>query len=441
MTAERDVIQLLARLIQFDTSNWGDGRAHGEFEAAEWIAGLLESVGYDPVILAHPQHRGRANLVVRVPGHDRSLPALLVHGHLDVVPAEAHEWSVDPFSGTVRDGWIIGRGAMDMKDTCASVIASVLAMADQGVRPRRDLVIAFVADEEDMGVYGAQWLVDNHPELFEGCEAAIGEDGAIWTPTRSVEGAPVSLYPIACGERGALHVKLTAHGESGHGSRPTKVDAVHRMIEALHRISHHDWPLMLSDVVRAQIEQTAAAIGMRVDVSDNASVLRLIAELGEAAGALRYTIRATSTPTIVHAGYKSNVVPGVAHAEVDVRCPPGQEDAVEQTLAELIGPGVEWELAHRITGLESRFDNHWFGEMADALRRHDPAAQVVPMCMGGGTDAKAFSELGIQCYGFTPIMVDPLGRGPRAIHGVDERNSVVGLRAGQRVMQDFLTRV
>ncbi len=441
MVHSSDVIDLLSQLIGFDTSNWGGGRAHGELECAEWIAGQLEDIGLEPQILAREDAPVRANLVVRVRGHDSTLAPLLVHGHLDVVPAEAEQWSHDPFTAVVSDGWVIGRGAMDMKDMCAAILSTLLQWGDEGIRPRRDLVVAFVADEEDMGLFGAEWLVADHPRLFSGCRAAVGEDGALWTPVTHADGSTVHLYPLACAERGAMHMRLTARGDSGHGSRPTKDDAAHRLIGAVHRIANHEWPLAMSTVVREQLVQTAEAVGLDVDTDDEDSVLNLIDALGKAAGPLRYTVRGSSTPTMLKAGYKVNVVPSLAQAEIDVRCPPGAELAMSATLDELIGPDVEYEYGVQQNALEAGVDTTWYRAMKRAIEAADPEAVVVPMCMGGGSDGKAFARLGMSCYGFSPVMRDPDGRRPTGIHGVDERNSVIGLRAGQRVLRHFLETV
>lgn len=435
---DRDPIALLQQLIRFDTTNHGGGRARGETPCALWIADLLRQAGLEPIVLHRPDAPTRANCVVRVPGSDASLPGLVVHAHLDVVPCDPEEWSVDPFAGVVRDGYVWGRGAADMKDVVASLLATLLAWADEGVRPRRDLVVAFVADEEDAGAWGAEWLVAEHPELFAGCVAAVGEDGAWCVPVRAASGEVVRLYPVACAERGTMHIRLTARGTGGHGSRPSGDDAVHRLVAALGRIGGYRWPLRVSPVVRAQLEQTAAALGTTVDVDDEASIEALLDLLGDAAGALRHTIRASSTPTMLQAGSKVNVVPSVATAAVDVRCPPGAADEVEATLADLIGPGVEWEFTSHQLPVESDPGAAWVEAMRAAVAASDPDGVVVPSCLGGGTDAKAFAKLGLATYGFTPLGPDPEGRRPEGVHAADERTPVASLRWGQRVLRRFL---
>ncbi|WP_460765961.1 M20/M25/M40 family metallo-hydrolase [Mariniluteicoccus flavus] len=436
-----EVIEILRTLIRFDTTNHGRGNARGERECAEWIAARLREVGHEPVIVARDDAPERANVVVRVPGRDRSLPGLVVQGHLDVVPAEPEQWSMDPFAAEVRDGYVYGRGASDMKDACAMTLTTLLEWGREGVVPQRDIVAAFLADEEDQGAWGAEWLVAERPDLFAGCGASIGESGAYFTPVDHADGSTVRLYPIACAERGTMHLRLTARGVSGHGSRPTGEDAVRRLIEAVHRIATYAWPLALSPVVRAQLEQTAAAIGLEADLSSEESILALIDRIGASAEVARYTIRGSSTPTMLEAGYKVNVVPGVAYAEVDVRCPPGFHDAMETTLAELVGPDVEWAYTAHQPPVESPVDSEWFAAMAASVRAYDPEAVVVPYCMGGGTDSKAFAKLGLQTYGFTPLGPDPENRRSEGQHSTDERTPVAAVVIGQRMLRAFLETV
>ncbi len=179
MAERADVVSLLQTLLRFDTTNRAPGDAEGELAAATWIHDLLVGAGLEPLLLARDDAPHRANVVVRVAGTDPSLEGLLVHAHLDVVPAEPEQWSFDPFGGLVSDGYVMGRGAMDMKDMCAMTLAVLLDWAATGERPRRDVVVAFVADEETDGAYGAQWLVDAHPELFAGVAVGIGESGGV----------------------------------------------------------------------------------------------------------------------------------------------------------------------------------------------------------------------------------------------------------------------
>lgn len=431
-----DVAALCAELIRFDTTNFGEGNSRGERDAALYIHELLQGAGYEPELLGpDPQ---RCSVVVRVAGSEPALPALLVHAHLDVVPAEPEQWSFDPFAGKIADGYVYGRGASDMKDMVAMALVTLLNWAQAGTRPRRDIVVAFVADEEDKGDYGALWLAAEHPELFAGVEAAIGESGGMATVLADVDGAPVHLYPVAVAERGTLHIRVRATGTSGHGSRPVDKNAVKTLVSALERVGNYHWPLTITPVVRAYIEGTTAALGFTADLTSEGGVQAAVTAMGEAGTVASVTVRCSSTPTVLRAGYKVNVIPGVAEADIDIRALPGTEEDTMATIDRLLGEGITREFLSYQPPTASSPDSPWFTAMAAALRRHDPAAVVVPYCMGGGTDAKAFAPLGISCYGFSPLGADPDGRSVAGVHGIDERVPVHSLRTGQLILEDFL---
>jgi len=440
---EPEVVALLRAMVGFDTTNWGRGRSRGETPLARWVVGQLRAVGFEPLLLARPDAPERANVVLRVRGTDPALPGLVVHAHLDVVPAEPADWSVDPFAGTVADGYVWGRGASDMKDMAAMTLATLLHWGRTGTRPRRDVVVAFVADEEDRGEYGAEWLVDTRPDLFAGTAAAIGESGGEFRELRSAgadpAAPPVRCYPVAAGERGTMHLRLTATGTAGHASRPGADNPVVVLLDALHRLAHHRWPLHLAPVVRAQLGTLAEALGVAVDLDSDAGVEAALELLGESADPARWTSRASSTPTVLEAGYKVNVIPGSASAEVDVRCPPGYDDALLAALPGLLGDGVEHTFTSFQRPVEAPVDGPWFAAIRAAVLRADPDAVVVPTCMAGGTDAKAFARLGLHCYGFAPLGEDPDGRQAAGVHGVDERVPVASLLWGAAVLADLLT--
>ncbi|EHR61298.1 M20/M25/M40 family metallo-hydrolase [Saccharomonospora cyanea] len=431
MTA--DVVDLCAQLIRIDTTNHGAGDARGEREAAEFCGTTLADAGLQPTILESAPRR--ANVVTRVPGDNPDLPPLLIQGHLDVVPADAGEWTVDPFSGTVADGYVWGRGAVDMKDFCATVLAAVHSLATTGRRPRRDIVLAFVADEEDRGEHGAHWLTTHHPDLFADCAAAISESGGYTYHVRATDGRKIRLYPIGTAERGTAHLKLTARGRAGHGSRRNDANAVTRLVTALHALAAHDWPVVLTPTVEAFLQRTGKALGVDIDLHDIDTTLD---RLGDAAPLVESTVRNSVTPTVLTAGYKVNVIPGTAEARVDGRVLPGTEDTLLSQVDALIGPDVEREFLSRSLPVQAPVDSPWFDAMSNALHSQDPDAVVVPYCLGGGTDAKAFSQLGIDCYGFAPLWL-PEGFDYRAMaHGVDERVPVEGLRFGTRVLEHLL---
>ncbi|MER6113953.1 M20/M25/M40 family metallo-hydrolase [Streptomyces hirsutus] len=423
-----EVVTFTSDLIRIDTTNRGGGDCR-ERPAAEYAAERLAGAGLEPVLLERTP--GRTNVVARLAGTDPTADALLVHGHLDVVPAEAADWSVHPFSGEVRDGVVWGRGAVDMKNMDAMILAVVRAWARQGVRPRRDIVIAFTADEEASAEDGSGFLADRHPELFEGCTEGISESGAYTVH----DGSGRQLYPIAAGERGTAWLKLTARGRAGHGSKVNLDNAVTRLAAAVARIGEHEWPLRLTPTVRAALTELAALYGIDPDLSD---VDTLLAKLGPAAKLVEHTLRNSSNPTMLDAGYKVNVIPGQAEAYIDGRILPGGEDDFRATLDRLTGPDVDWEFHHREPALQSPVDSTTFARMRAAVQEFAPEGHPVPYCMSGGTDAKQFSRLGITGYGFAPLKL-PEGFDYQALfHGVDERVPVEALHFGVRVLDRFL---
>jgi acetylornithine deacetylase/succinyl-diaminopimelate desuccinylase-like protein len=430
--AEREVVAFAADLIRIDTTNRGGGDCR-ERPAAEYVAERLADAGLDPILLESAP--GRANVVARIAGQDPSAGALLAHGHLDVVPAEPADWARHPFSGEIADGVLHGRGAVDMKNADAALIAAVRHLARTGVRPRRDIVLAFTADEEDTAAYGAGWLVQNRPDLFDGCTEGISESGAFTFHA----GNGVRLYPVASAERGTAWLKLTARGRAGHGSKANPDNAVAKIASAVARISAYQWPVRLIPTVRAAIDAIARAVGVEPGtLSDEGSVAETLGRIGPAAALVGNTIRNSANPTMLAAGYKVNVIPAEATACVDGRVLPGYGDEFAAVLDELTGPDVRWEYLHREVPLEAPLDAPVMGVMAAALLAEDPGGTVVPHCMSGGTDAKQFSRLGIAGYGFTPLLLPEGFDYYEMFHGVNERVPVAALEFAVRVVTRFL---
>jgi acetylornithine deacetylase/succinyl-diaminopimelate desuccinylase-like protein len=432
--ADDEVVEFTSDLIRIDTTNRGGGDCK-ERPAAEYVAQKLAEVGVDARILESAP--GRANVVARIAGSEAGRNALLVHGHLDVVPAEPADWSVPPFSGEIRDGVVWGRGAVDMKNMDAMVLAVVRSWVRQGRRPLRDVIIAFTADEENSAAYGSQWLVANHPDLLDGCTEGISESGAYTFHA----GNGVRIYPIAAGERGTAWLRLTARGRAGHGSKVNRNNAVAALAGAVARLGAHRWPVRLTPTVRAALVEIAAVLGVEIDDPDapGFDVDDVLGRLGPAAVLVENTVRNSANPTMLSAGYKVNVIPATATAQVDGRVVPGGEAEFRATLDQLTGPSVDWEYTHREIPLEAPVDSPTFAAMRAAVLAEDPGAHAVPFCMGGGTDAKQFSRLGVTGYGFSPLKL-PTGFDYNALfHGVDERVPVDALRFGVRVLDRFLT--
>ncbi len=402
--------------------------ARGSGPLRSYVAALLADVGLEAELMESAP--GRTSVVTRWQGRDPGRPALVVHGHLDVVPARAEDWRVDPFSAAELDGCIWGRGAVDMKDMDAMVLATVREMARAGRRPARDIVLAFFADEEAGGDYGASWVVRNRPELFSGATEAISEVGGF-----SVELQGRRAYLVQTAEKGLAWLRLVAHGRAGHGSLINDDNAVTKLCAAVARIGAHPWPLALTPTVRDFLAGVEEITGVPVRVDDPDA---LVATLGSTARFVGATLRNTSSPTVLEAGYKHNVIPGAATALVDCRFLPGHEESLMATVRELAGPGVDVEVAQHGVALEAPASGQLWDAMSSALRAEDPEASVLPYCLSGGTDNKSLSELGITGYGFAPLRLPPDLDFSGMFHGVDERVPLDALRFGVRVMRNFL---
>ncbi|WP_150462588.1 M20/M25/M40 family metallo-hydrolase [Nesterenkonia ebinurensis] len=425
---ENNVVEFCRNLIRFDTQNWGEGKSNGERDAAEYCADIMRQAGLEPEL--YERKPGRTNVVARMQGSDPEAGALVVHGHLDVVPAQAADWQVDPFAAEIVDGMIWGRGAVDMKDMDAMILASLLQMAKDGHQPKRDIIFAFFADEEDNGGYGARWLTDTHPEVFDGATEAISEVGGF-----SADIAGTRTYLIQTAEKGIHWTKMIAHGTAGHGSAIHRDNPVVHLAEAVAAIGAHQWPIEYTKTTRALFEQLAEVTGIPFNPEDPSE---LIEASGSAGKFIAATLRNTSNPTLLAAGYKHNVVPGQAEALVDARTLPEQDEKVAATLRELAGQNVEFQLMNEGPALEVPFSGTLVEQMIQALKEEDPEAVVVPYMLGGGTDNKHLAKLGITGYGFAPLQLPADLDFTGMFHGVDERVPVESLKFGARTLHRFL---
>lgn len=432
-----EVVELVSSLIRFDTSNTGDpATTKGEGDCARWVQARLEEVGYECEYLeAGAPNRG--NVFARLAGADRSRGALMIHGHLDVVPAEPADWSVHPFSGAVSDGYVWGRGAVDMKDMCGMMIAVARHFKRAGIVPPRDLVFAFVSDEEHGGTYGADWLVNNRPDLFDGVTEAIGEVGGFSLTVPRRDGGERRLYLIETAEKGLSWMRLTARGRAGHGSMVHDDNAVTAVAEAVAKLGRHQFPLVLSDTVHQFLTAVAEETGYSFDV-DSPDLDGTIAKLGGIARIVGATLRDTANPTMLKAGYKANVIPQTAEAMIDCRVLPGRKEAFEREVDALIGPDVVRSWERDLPSYETTFDGDLVDQMNASLLALDPDARTVPYMLSGGTDAKSFQRLGIRCFGFIPLRLPPELDFAALFHGIDERVPVDALEFGANVLQHFL---
>lgn len=424
-----EAVEICGDLIRFASVNDGTGRGKGEREAAEYVAAKLAEVGLEPQLFESATNR--TSVVARIPGEDPSRDALLIHGHLDVVPAEPKEWTYDPFAGEVADGCLWGRGAVDMLDMDAMTLAVVRDRMRTGRKPPRDVVVAFVADEEAGGVFGAQWLVENQPQLFEGCTEAISEVGGFSLSVND----DARLYLIECAQKGMAWMRLTAEGTAGHGSMTSTDNAVTKLCEAVARIGSHDFPVHVTKTVRAFLDAASDSFQIELDPDDMEAT---VAKLGPLARIVGATLRNTANPTMLDAGYKHNVIPGTAHAMIDGRFLPGFEKEWEAEIDAAIGPGITREYVHYDIALETEFEGALVEAMSSALKAEDPGARAVPYMLSGGTDAKSFSRLGMRCFGFAPLRLPADLDFSGMFHGVDERVPLDALAFGTRVLDRFL---
>ncbi len=427
-TPEDEVVEICRDLIRIPSVNRGDGSGPGERAAAEYVMASLAEVGIQGTL--YESAPGRASVIARIAGTDPDRDALLVHGHLDVVPAIADQWKVDPFSGEVADGCVWGRGAVDMKDMDAMILAVIRERSRAGRPPNRDLVLAFLADEEAGGRFGGHWLVDHHPDVFEGCTEAIGEVGG-FSLTVSDD---LRLYLVETAEKGIAWMKLTATGRAGHGSMINHDNAVTDLCEAVARLGRHQFPIRVTKTVRTFLGEVSDALGIELDADDMEAT---VARLGALSTIIGATLRNTVNPTMLEAGYKHNVIPGEAHAFVDGRFLPGFEDEFFAQVDEVLGPDITREFVIHDIALETDFDGALVDAMCASLQAEDPAARAVPYTLSGGTDAKAFSRLGIRCFGFAPLQLPPDLDFAGMFHGVDERVPVDSLQFGVRVLDRF----
>ncbi|MEU6369761.1 M20/M25/M40 family metallo-hydrolase [Streptomyces sp. NPDC046931] len=429
VTGEDEVVDLCRELIRIDTSNYGDHSGPGERRAAEYVAEKLAEVGLEPQIFE--SHKGRASTVARIEGEDPSRPALLIHGHTDVVPANAQDWTHHPFSGEIADGCVWGRGAVDMKDMDAMTLAVVRDRLRSGRRPPRDIVLAFLADEEAGGTYGARHLVDHHPGLFDGVTEAISEVGGFSFTVNEQR----RLYLIQTAEKGMHWMKLTVAGTAGHGSMIHRDHAITELSEAVARLGRHRFPVRVTKTTRAFLDELGDALGTELDPEDMESTL---AKLGGLAKLIGASLRNTANPTQLNAGYKVNVIPGEATAHVDGRFLPGFEEEFLADLDRILGPRVRREDLHSDKAVETTFDGALVEAMQSALLAEDPGAKAIPYMLSAGTDAKSFDELGIRGFGFVPLKLPPELDFAGMFHGVDERVPVDALKFGVRVLDRFI---
>lgn len=416
-----EVVQLCQDLIRFDTSN----PTSSERAAADYVVARLTEVGLATTLVE--SEPGRASVFARIEGTDQSRPALLLHGHLDVVPADPREWTVPPFAGEIIEGQLWGRGAIDMKDFDAAILAVARHLARTGERPARDVVFGFLADEEGGGRLGSHWLVENRPDLLDGVGEAITEGGGVSFDL----GNGKRLYPIECAQRGQAWLRLVATGRAGHGSSPNDQNAVTDLAESLARIGRHRFPIRLIDPVRQLLERAAEALEVEFDPADVEGSLERMGPVRELVNVI---LRNSANPTMLSGGYQVNVIPGRAEGVVDGRFLPDGEQDLLDAIDSLLLPSVQREFIHRDIAFAHELTGPLAEAMSAAVVAEDPDGIPTPYCNAGGTDNKALAELGIRGFGFKALQIPAELPYNRLFHGVDERIPLESLRFSARVL-------
>ena len=428
---EDEAVLLCQELIRFPSVNHGEGLGD-EKAIAQYVANKLSEVGIKSELIESAPNR--VNVVAKIAGSDTTRPGLVLHGHLDVVPVTAEDWSVEPFSGQIKDGFIWGRGAVDMKDMDAMMLATVRMWKRIGYQPPRNILLIFFADEEASGTYGSRWLVKNRPELFAGYSEAVSEVGGF---SVTITGNR-RLYLVEAAQKGIQWLKLSAKGTAGHGSFINTDNAVTKIGKAVARIGDYEWPQIETKTSGLLFRKIAELTG---DVYDRSNVKPLLKHLGKASKMIGATISNTANPTMLEAGYKANVIPQSASAVIDGRFLPGHEDQLHETIKKLAGDDVEVEVLTRDIALEAEFSGQLVEAMCNAIQKEDAEGIPVPYLMSGGTDNKALSDLGIIGYGFSPLRLPDDLDFFSLFHGVDERVPVEGIKFGVRVLYEFLENV
>ncbi len=433
-----EVTGYLQELIRIDTTN----PPGNEIEAAEYIAGVLRQQGYHPLITESAP--GRGNVTARLPGGPES--PLLLLGHTDVVAAQPSMWTYPPFGGELHDGYVWGRGALDMKNMVAAELMVMLLLKRQRIGLNRDIIFAATADEEaGKGNHGPGWLLDNHPQQIE-APYILTEGGG-----HDIRVGDRHFYTCQTGQKGICRMRIKAHGQPGHGSMPNDENAVLRLCRAVAALGRIELPMHSSTTLQAFIEGIAAGQDARMtqllrDVLDperSANALQQLPLDADFKAQLRALLRNTAAVTMLSAGSKINIIPGEAIAWIDGRLAPGQTQ--ESFIAELrpcIGEDIEIEVDQYSPPIEAGADTELYRTIVEVMGRHDPKASVIPTLSTGGTDAKHICPRcpETQVYGFMPYRQAPGEEEMRLIHGHDERTSVENLLFATQVLYEIVCR-
>ncbi|MBL8064216.1 MAG: M20/M25/M40 family metallo-hydrolase [Anaerolineales bacterium] len=437
MTAKQNIyehpVEILQRLIQFNTTN----PPGNEAACVIYIRELLSEAGIESTLLAKDPNR--PNLIARLPGQGKA-PPLLLYGHVDVVTTENQPWQQPPFEGKLIDGYVWGRGALDMKGGVAMMVSAFLRANAEGLNPPGDIVLAIVGDEEAGGDFGAKFLVEEHPELFKGIKHAIGEFGGF---TLSVGGK--RFYPIMIAEKQICWMKASVHGQGGHGSMPVKKGAMAQLSQLLKALDENDLPIHVTPPARMMVEAMASALGgaqgLLLGQLANPTLTDLILKtLGDRGRTFYPLFRNTVSPTILQGSTKVNVIPSEISVELDGRLLPGQkpEDMLRELRA-IVGKDVQLDVLQFEPG-PSEPDMTMFNTLAGILKEADPEGIPIPLLLSGVTDGRFFSQLGIQTYGYLPMTLPEDFNFANVIHAADERVPAAAIEFGAQMIYKALGR-
>jgi acetylornithine deacetylase/succinyl-diaminopimelate desuccinylase-like protein len=424
-------VELLQRLIRFDTTN----PPGNEAECIFFIKGLLNDAGIEATILAQAQDR--PNLIARLPGQGNASP-LLLYGHVDVVTTENQNWQHPPFEGEVADGFVWGRGALDMKSGIAMMLAAFLRAKAENLKLPGDVILTIVGDEETLGGLGAKFLVENHAELFDGVRYAIGEFGGF-----SFHIGKRRFYPIMVGEKQACWIKATVRGPGGHGSLPVRGGAMARLSKLLQQLDKHRLPVHITPTVQTMFKTMASGLGgltglMLGQLTKSKLTNSVLNLLGARGRVFDPVLHNTVSPTVLHGSDKINVIPSEVSVELDGRLLPGyRPDDLIAELRDIVGNDVEFEVFNYQPG-PAEPDMGLFDTLADILRKADPDGVPLPLLLTATTDGRFFSRLGIQTYGFLPMRLPKDFNFTQTIHAADERIPVEAVGFGTNAIYELL---
>lgn len=434
---ENEALDHLKELIKIPTVN----PPGGEKPAALYIAEVLRKDGLEPELFDSDDNR--SNVVARLSGSGEK-PPILLNGHLDVVAVEKEHWTMEPFGAEEKDGYLYGRGAVDMKNMVAMSLMCMLILKRSGIVPKRDIIFAGVADEEAGGRYGSRFMVENHPDKVR-AEYSISEMGGF-----SMEMDGVRFYLVQVAEKGMAWLKVRTKGDPGHGSMPDPDSALIKAAEIARKLGKTNLPQHNVEAVIKFVEIMSANLKfpknqvfkMLLKPGVSGPLLNKVMPDKGTAMAFSAMLHNTANPTVIRAGEKTNVIPSSAELEVDGRILPGYntDDFIKEVRA-LIGPEPEIEVMRELTPTEAPSDDPIFGIMSETLKKHDPGCVVVPNLVTGFTDASHWKKLGMKCYGFSPLKLPADVSFKHLFHGHDERIPVDGFKFGLKVLFEMVEKV